>query len=79
MHRDPYENLWIDEGNADVAIYLCFGSDSTLVSHLNQWTEAPELSIRWWNQRFADYGAGFIFTMYLADHLGGGPAVRQLA
>ena len=23
-------------------------------------------------------GAGFIFTMYLADHLGGGPAVRQL-
>ena len=36
------------------------------------------MSIRWWNQRFADYGAGFIFTMYLADHLGGGPAVRQL-
>ena len=27
--QDPYENLWIDEGNADVAIYLCFGSDST--------------------------------------------------
>ena len=76
--QDPYENLWIDEGNADVAIYLCFGADSTLISHLNQWTEAPELSVRWWNQRFADYGAGFIFNMYLADHLGGGPAVRQL-
>tara|TARA_B100001093_G_scaffold169000_1_gene161674 strand:+ start:6518 stop:10720 length:4203 start_codon:yes stop_codon:yes gene_type:complete len=76
--QDPYENLWIDEGNADVAIYLCFGADSTLISHLNQWTEASELSVRWWNQRFADYGAGFIFTMYLADHLGGGPAVRQL-
>ena len=41
--QDPYENLWIDEGNADVAIYLCFGSDSTLVSHLNQWTEAPRV------------------------------------
>ena len=76
--QDPYENLWIDEGNADVAIYLCFGADSTLVSHLNQWTQASEISVRWWNQRFADYGAGFIFTMYLADHLGGGPAVRQL-
>ena len=76
--QDPYENLWIDEGNADVAIFLCFGADSTLVSHLNQWTEASELSVRWWNQRFADYGAGFIFTMYLADHLGGGAAVRQL-
>ena len=76
--QDPYENLWIDEGNADGAIYLCFGADSTLVSHLNQWTESSELSVRWWNQRFADYGAGFIFTMYLADHLGGGAAVRQL-
>ena len=76
--QDPYENLWIDEGNADVAIYLCFGADSTLISHLNQWTASSELSVRWWNQRFADYGAGFIFTMYLADHLGGGPAVRQL-
>lgn len=76
--QDPYEKLWIDEGNADVAIYLCFGADSTLISHLNQWTEASEISVRWWNQRFADYGAGFIFTMYLADHLGGGPAVRQL-
>ena len=76
--QDPYENLWIDEGNADVAIYLCFGADSTLVGHLNQWTQSSELSVRWWNQRLADYGAGFIFTMYLADHLGGGPAVRQL-
>jgi len=76
--QDPYENLWIDEGNADVAIYLCFGADSTLVSHLNAWTQGSEISVRWWNQRIADYGAGFIFTMYLADHLGSGPAVRQL-
>ena len=75
---DPYENLWIDEGNADVAIYLCFGADSTLRGHVNAWTGAPEQSVRWWNQRIADYGAGYMFTMYLAEHLGGGPAVRQL-
>jgi len=75
---DPYENLWIDEGNADVAIYLCFGADSTLTGHVNAWTANPEQSVRWWNQRIADYGAGYMFTMYLAEHLGGGPAVRQL-
>ena len=75
---DPYENLWIDEGNADVAIYLCFGADSTLTGHVNAWTGSPEQSVRWWNQRIADYGAGYMFTMYLAEHLGGGPAVRQL-
>jgi PKD repeat protein len=76
--QDPYENLWIDEGNADVAIYLCFGADSTLTGHVNAWTTSPDLSVRWWNQRIADYGAGYMFTMYLAEHLGGGPAVRQL-
>lgn len=76
--QDPYENLWLDEGNADVAIYLCFGADGTLAGHLNGWTQQSDLSVRWWNQRNADYGAGFIFTMYLADHLGGGPAIRQL-
>ncbi len=76
--QDPYENAWLDEGNADVAIYLCFGADGTLAGHLNGWTQQSDLSVRWWNQRNADYGAGFIFTMYLADHLGGGPAIRQL-
>ena len=25
-----------------------------------------------------DYGGGFIFLLYLADHLGGGPAIRNL-
>ena len=75
---DPYENLYIDEGNADVAIYLCFGADSTLTGHVNGWTQNSALSVRWWNQRNADYGAGFMLMMYLVDHLGGGPAMRQL-
>ena len=75
---DPYENLYIDEGNADVAIYLCFGADSTLTGHVNGWTQNSGLSVRWWNQRNADYGAGFMLMMYLVDHLGGGPAMRQL-
>ena len=76
---DPYENLWIDEGAADMAAFLCFGGSSTLYGHVNAWTAASELSVRWWNQRPADYGGGFIFLLYLADHLGGGPAIRKLA
>ena len=43
---DPYENLYIDEGNADVAIYLCFGADSTLTGHVNGWTQNSALSVR---------------------------------
>ena len=76
---DPYENLWIDEGAADMAAFLCFGGSSTLYGHVNAWTSSSDLSVRWWNQRPADYGGGFIFLLYLADHLGGGPAIRNLA
>ena len=69
---DPFENAWIDEGNADMAAFLCFGAQSSLTSHSNAWATSPELSVRWWNQRLADYGAGFLFMLYPADHLGAG-------
>ena len=75
---DSQENLWIDEGAADMAAYLCFGASSTLTGHSNAWTQDSGISVRWWNQRIADYGGGFIFLLWLADHLGGGPAIRQL-
>jgi len=80
MHnaQDPNENLWIDEGLADLAAFLCFGESSTLTGHANAWTDEADKSVRWWNQRFADYGGGFMFTLYLADKLGGAQAVRNL-
>ena len=76
--RDPYENLWIDEGAADMAAYLCFGVTSALTGHANDWAQNSNMSVRWWNQRIADYGAGFMFLMYLADKLGGGNAISNL-
>ena len=76
--RDPYENLWIDEGAADMAAYLCFGVTTTLAGHANEWSQNSNMSLRWWNQRIADYGAGFMFLMYLADKLGGGSAISSL-
>lgn len=75
---DSQENLWIDEGAADMAAYLCFGASSTLTGHSNAWTQDSGTSIRWWNQRISDYGGGFLFLLWMADHLGGGPAIRQL-
>jgi len=80
MHnaQDPNENLWLDEGAADLAAFLCFGESSTLTGHSNAWTQDSKLSVRWWNQRIADYGAGFMFVLYLADQLGGAQAIRNL-
>ena len=76
--RDPFEYIWIDEGNADMAAYLCFGATSAVIGHANQWTQNASQSVRWWNQRLGDYGAGFTFMLFLADNLGGGTAIRQL-
>lgn len=76
--RDPYEYIWIDEGAADMAAYLCFGVTDTLSQHANEWSQNSNMSVRWWNQRIADYGGGFMFLMYLADKLGGGAAISSL-
>ena len=76
--RDPLEYIWIDEGNADMAAYLNFGATNTIIGHANQWAQNPETSVRWWNQSLADYGAGFLFMLFLSSKLGGGAAIQSL-
>ena len=44
--RDPFENLWIDEGAADMAAYLCFGVTSALTGHANEWAQNSNMSVR---------------------------------
>ena len=79
-HADPSEYLWIDEGNADMAAFFCFGIDSSLTGHINAWTSRSDVSIRWWDQKedTSDYGAGMLFMLYLHDMLGGADAMAQL-
>ncbi len=76
--RDPFEYLWIDEGAADMATYLCFGVTNTISSNVNQWSENTSISLRWWNDRSSDYGVGFLFMMYISDKLGGANAIQRL-
>ena len=78
--RDPYEYIWIDEGMADMAAFLSFGMDSTLIGHTNAWTSNPGVSVRWWAQKedTSDYGGAFLFMLYLHDQFGGAAAVQQL-
>ena len=76
--RDPFEYLWVDEGNADMAAFLCFGATSTIIGHANEWAQNSYTSVRWWNQSTGDYGAGFLFMLYLASKLGGGSAIQSL-
>ncbi len=76
--RDPGEYLWIDEGAADMAAYLTFGLTNTLTGHANSWTQSSNLSVRWWNQRTGDYGAGFLMMLYVVDTMGGPNAFQRL-
>ena len=77
--RDPLEYAWIDEGNADMAAFLVLGAEGTLIGHSNGWASNASCSVRWWNQRVdCDYGAGFLFMLYLADKFGGGQAIQSL-
>mgnify|MGYP001166837336 FL=1 len=76
--RDPFEYAWIDEGSADMAAFLCFGATSTIIGHANEWAQNSYTSVRWWNQSTGDYGAGFLFMLYLASKLGGGAAIQSL-
>ncbi len=75
---DPYEFIWIDEGAAAMATYLCFGSNAELNDDANAWSINSSTSLRWWNERDSDHGASFLFMLYLADKLGGAPSIRSL-
>jgi PKD repeat protein len=83
---DPFEYIWIDEGAAGLAAYLCFGINDTLRRNANDWASGgwddiyngSLVGLRWFNGRTSDYGSGFLFMTYLADKLGGAPAIRRL-
>ena len=75
---DPFEYLWIVEGAAEMAEFVCFGASDGLEADANSWAENTSKGLRWWNERSEDRGAGFLFLMYLADKLGGAASIRDL-
>ena len=75
---DPYEYIWVDEGAAAMAEYLCFNANDDLELDANSWTSNSSKSVRWWNDRSADSGASFLFMLYLEDKLGGAQSIRSL-
>ena len=61
-----------------MAAYLTFGLTNALIGHANGWTESSNMSVRWWNQRNGDYGAGFLMMLYVVDTMGGSNAFQRL-
>ncbi len=67
---DPDEPSWVDEGLADLAGFFCeYGhSDGHLFNYL---VYHPMTSLTFWGSGLEDYGASYLFQLYLFEHYGG--------
>lgn len=75
--RDFDEFLWVDEGCADFAGYLCgYGFPTGHIEEflLYFWDE----SLTMWEGYLSDYGASFLFMFYLNEHYGGADTISSI-
>jgi len=67
---DPDEPSWVDEGLADLSGYLCgYGhSESHLAYYM---VYHPFTALTFWGSGLEDYGASYLFQLYLFEKFGG--------
>lgn len=75
--NDSLEELWVNEGMADFAEYLCGYGHPT--GHVNFFLDHPENSLVEWDDHYsavtgpetlADYGQAYLLTLYMNDQYG---------
>jgi hypothetical protein len=67
---DPDEPSWVDEGLADLAGFFCgYGHSSGHVAYYMVYH--PFTSLTFWGSGLEDYGASYLFQLYLFEHYGG--------
>jgi len=73
---DPYEETWINEGLSGLARYICgYGHRK---SHIEAFGRNPNTSLTVWNDSLANYGATYLFMLFLATHYGGPTTTRNI-
>jgi hypothetical protein len=76
FHYDPYEATWVEEGLAGLARFVCgYGHQA---SHVNAFGQAPTTSLTYWESELANYGATYLFMLYLAEHSGSSTLTRNI-
>ena len=70
-HADPNEDAWINEGAAELAMYLCGYSRDF---RIRAFADIPDTPLTQWevqdNRLAVHYGAAFLFMDYLAERFG---------
>jgi hypothetical protein len=76
FHYDPDEDTWVDEGLSGLARFVCgYGHQA---SHVNAFGQAPTTSLTYWQGELANYGATYLFMLYLAEHSGSSALTRNI-
>jgi hypothetical protein len=66
------EESWVDEGLADMAIYMCgYGHDTGNIAYY--FLNHPWTSLTFWGGNLENYGCCYLFQLYLWEHFGGTP------
>ncbi|KKN06764.1 hypothetical protein LCGC14_1073970 [marine sediment metagenome] len=75
--QDPDEPSWVDEGLADLAGYLSgYGHSSGHLAYYLVYHDTTALTF--WGGRLEDYGASYLFQLYLYEKFGGAAFVSAL-
>ena len=73
---DPFEETWVDEGLAGLARFVCgYGHRE---SHVSAFAEAPGTSLTFWQDNLENYGATYLFMLFLNEHYGGSTTTKSI-
>lgn len=77
--HDNDESIWVNEGCADVAMFLCGYHP---VKHTASFEKRPSTSLTDWplggGSHLAHYGASYLWMLYLYEHYGGPETIKAI-
>ena len=77
--RDPNETIWINEGCAEYATFVC---GYQVGNHVSSFQRNPHVSLVNWSQgrqsEVAHYGAVYLWMLYLHEHYGGAQTIAAI-
>jgi hypothetical protein len=72
-NQDPNEDLWVEEGLGELAMWL-FGNPDVI----SQFNSNPDNSLIVWGSAWADYIQTYLWTLYAYEQFGGQPTIWDL-
>ena len=77
--RDWSEDLWLNEGCADLAILVNYGGNASgLLSHISSFEQYPDNDLTQFDNQGYDYGSAFTYMAYVWEHFGGNATINSL-